>query len=565
MYWYILRYYGKHAGTISFFCFFFSLFSAASVSVLMPFVNFIFAGYDPANLLNLPFSLPIDKYYGLVILCGITWIFFLLKNLSFVAAQNQTSVLKNDLLQKLREDQFERILSQDMFYFHSLHSGTPLARMLDVTRQFADKLSLGFYDAARTIPLISMYSALLLAISWKLTALSLLVVPLISLAGNRFHKMLNRSIAEEQNTMGQLIQQVQQKLYGIKLVKLFHSEKKETEEFHQKNSRLKQVLHSREQMESTGIAVLEMIGVSAGVAILYVLGIETLGGRFSLGPGGFVLFIAAVFSLIDPVRQLMRSFHSFREAEIMLMDLQKLERIPPKAYSLSIERFEHAIEFHDVSFGFPARKEPVIKNLNWTIHKGEKIALTGRSGIGKSTLIDLLLGLYQPASGSVTLDGKPISEIERQDIARIFSVATQEPFVFHDSIRCNLAYNLSDFDDNALLKAMEQVGLSDWYHRQPNGLNTLIGERGQKMSGGEKQKLVLARMILRDPDILIFDEATSALDLAAEKEILEMILRLFGNKTLILISHRPTFLPFADRIVEISLGSIHGQFHSTFS
>lgn len=553
MYSFIFKTSRSQSITIILYCFFYSVFAAASVSILMPFVNFIFSDYNP--IVNIPlFSfLQSDKKTWLIVLCLTTWFVFLLKNLFFVAAQLRTSRMKNDLLQQLREDYLQRILGQSLDYFHSTPAGYINTRIFDVTRQFAEKLSVSFYDISRSIPLILLYSAILIFISWKLMALSLVLVPLLSLAGNQFHKILQKSISEEQHVLGRLVQHIQQKIYGIKLIKLFHSEKFELEKFRQQNAELKRVFLFRDRMESAGISVVEMIGVSAGVLLLYVIGSETLEGRFNYGPGGFVLFIAAVFSLIDPVKNLIRSIHTVKEADVLWKTLHQL-KITEKVRSVpsrTIEHFEHQIEFSNVAFHFDNHPAPLFENLNLKINKGEKIVLAGKSGIGKSTLIDLMLGLYQPSSGTVTLDGIPVSEIHRKSLSNIFGVVTQEAFLFHDSIRNNIAYNVNVLSDEEIIEAIKKVQLFDWFVQQPQGLNTVIGDRGQTMSGGEKQRLVLARLILRNPDVLIFDEATSALDIPSEKALHETVFRIFSDKTMLFISHRHTIYPFADRIVEI--------------
>ena len=553
MYLFILRNYKRLSACIIVFSFFFSVFSAASVSVLMPFVNFIFAN---GSMITIPLAIPLvpsNKELWLVILCLVTWMIFVLKNTFFVAAQRWTSVMKNDLLQKLREHYLQKTLAQPMNYFYTTPSGYIAARLFDASRQFADKLSTSFYDIARAVPLIVIYAGILVFISWKLTALSLVLVPIISFAGNRFNKILQRSIAAEQHILGRLVLQVQQKIYGIKLVKLFNSEKQELEKFHQQNTELGHVLNARDHLESKGIAVIEMIGVSAGVILLYVIGTETLNGKFSYGPGGFVLFVAAVFSMIDPAKHLIRAVHTIGETKILWNTLHELEASPKKdaAHDVTVNSFNDRIEFSDVSFHFDDRAELLFENLSLTILKGEKIVLAGKSGIGKSTLIDLMLGLMDPEKGSVTLDGIPVQRIRSENMSKLFGVVTQEAFLFHDSIKNNLTYHLSGVTDTDIIEAIRQVELFEWFLKQPLGLDTWIGDRGQTMSGGEKQRLVLARMILRNPDILIFDEATSALDIDAEKNMHEIIFRIFGNKTMLFISHRHTLHAFAERIVEI--------------
>ncbi|MBL7961762.1 ABC transporter ATP-binding protein, partial [bacterium] len=423
-------------------------------------------------------------------------------------------------------------------------------------------------DVARNIPLIILYSAVLIFISWKLMALSLVLIPLISLAGNRFHKILQKSIADEQHALSRLIHHLQQKLYGIKLIKLFNSEKFELGKFHEQSSELKRVFQFRDRVESIGVSVVEMIGVSAGVLLLYVIGTETLGGQFHYGPGGFVLFIAAVFSLIDPVKNLIRSVHSFRESEVLWATLRQLkvkEHLEPEI-SESPQLFEKQIVFDNVSFHFENRSDPVFENLNLKINHGEKIMLTGKSGVGKSTLIDLLLGLYQPSSGVVSIDKIPLININRKYLSRIFGVVTQEAFLFHDTIRNNIAYDMYEITDDQIMEALHKVQLWEWYIQQPRGLDTVIGDRGQTMSGGEKQRLILARLILRNPDILIFDEATSSLDIPAEKALYTTILNLFSDKTMVFISHRHTLYPFTGRLVEIkNRGIIERSISSTFA
>lgn len=553
MYSSVLKRYRRLSVSIIVFSFFFSVFSAASVSVLMPFVNFIFAD---ENMTAVPLAMPIDltnKKLWLIVLCVCTWVLFILKNIFFVAAQRRTAVMKNSLMQQLRENFLQKTLTKPMNYFYDTPSGYITARLFDTTRQLSEKLSVSLYDIARTIPLLLIYAAILVFISWKLTALSLVLVPLISLAGNRFQKILQRSIADEQQVVGRLALQVQQKIYGIKLVKLFNAEKSESERFHQQSSELNRILTFRDHLESGGIAVIEMIGVSAGVLLLYVIGTETLDGRFNYGPGGFVLFIASVFSMIDPAKHLIRAVHTVRETKILWNTLHEPEPAPKEKNVpvVAVNHFSDRIEFTGVSFRFDAQAPMLFENLDFTIHKGEKIVLAGKSGIGKSTLIDLMLGLIEPGKGTVTLDGIPVGRIRRDDMAQIFGVVTQEEFLFHDTIRSNLAYYLAGCSDTAIIEAIKEVHLYDWFQNQPQGLDSRIGDRGQTMSGGEKQRLVLARMILRNPDIIIFDEATSALDIEAEKKLHEIVFRIFGNKTMIFISHRHTLHALADRIVEI--------------
>jgi subfamily B ATP-binding cassette protein MsbA len=344
-----------------------------------------------------------------------------------------------------------------------------------------------------------------------------------------------------------------QKLYAIKLIKIFNSEQLEQEKFRSQNEELTRIHRQKDSVESSGLAVVEMIGVTAGVLLLYFVGRETLDGRFNFGPGGFVLFIAAVFSLIDPIKNTVKSWRAVKESNILWGEIRATfsDHDPPVAPMKRVTAFQDRIDFKNISFRHKDRLPFLFEKLDLTIYRGEKIALIGKSGIGKSTLMDLLLGLYQPTEGSILLDGTPVSGIDRSDRARLFGVITQETFLFHDTVRHNLVYNLCTTDDAQVKEALEAVHLGDWLKQQPRGLDTVIGERGSTLSGGEKQRVALARMILRNPQILIFDEATSALDLRTESLIHHMIMELFSALTIIFVSHRNSIARLADRTIVI--------------
>ncbi len=534
-------------------CFFYSFFSVLSVSIVMPFVNIMFTKMELPEMPEIYFWRS-DKVFWLAVLCAFTWIVFLLKNLFHVSALRVTGRMRHALSQTLRSQFLSGILAYDLEFFHHTPGGAVSVRLFDSIDRCCEKKTAAVYEFSRSIPLILLYAGLLALISWKLTLLGLFVVPFVSISNILSQRVLSIATARHQNILSGMMHDLQQKLYAVKLIKIFHSEKFELEKFQTQNSRLTENHREKDAAEHWGLAAVEMVGVSAGVALLYVIGFESLRGNFNYGPGGFVLFIAAVFSLIDPIRNTVKSFRSIGESDLLLNHVNTLLATPVSvcvpAYRLS--GFDPAIRFHDVSFRYHPSLPLILDGVSLEIRSGEKIALAGPSGAGKSTLVDLLLGLYTPTGGKVTLDDISVSEADRYDLASVFGVITQETFLFHDTVRNNVVYNLAGIEDAEILRALKAVHLLDWLERQPEGLDAVIGARGDTLSGGEKQRLALARMILRHPKILIFDEATSALDLQTEHLIHKMILDLFSGQTIIFVSHRPTIFPHVTRILEIT-------------
>jgi subfamily B ATP-binding cassette protein MsbA len=535
------------------FSFLYSIFTVMSVSIVMPFVNIIFAGMKVPELFGFDFAESADKALWLVFLCAGTWIIFLLKNLFHVLAQQATHRIKHAATQEWREQFLSEIFSRDLKFFYETPAGYISARLFDTLEKVSEKKAAALYEFSRDVPLVVLYGGVLIVISWKLMLLSVLLIPLVSLSNILSHTILAKASRTRQRLVSALMQDIQQKLYAIKLIKIFNSEKLEQEKFRTQHRELKDIHRQKDAVEASGLALVEMIGVSAGVLLLYVVGMETLDGQFAYGPGGFVLFIAVVFSLIDPVKNGIKSWHALKESEILWDQIHQLlsDHRSPGIPTRRVAIFRDRIHVQNVSFRFKDRQPFLFEHLDLAIRRGEKIGVIGKSGIGKSTLIDLLLGLYKPTKGDILLDGTRVSELDRSDRARLFGVITQETFLFHDTVRNNLAYNLPVADDVRIEKALEAVQLQEWLKQQPNGLNTVIAERGSTLSGGEKQRMALARMILRDPEILIFDEATSALDLQTEALVHGMIMELFPARTIIFVSHRNSIARLVDKTIDL--------------
>lgn len=220
-----------------------------------------------------------------------------------------------------------------------------------------------------------------------------------------------------------------------------------------------------------------------------------------------------------------------------------------------ISRFEKEIKFENVSFGYD-RDKAILKDIHWVIHKGESVALIGPSGSGKSTLVHLLLHLFEPSSGKITIDGISIRDIKNASLSRLISLVTQETFIFHATIRENILFGSQGISLEKVKEAAKLACLDEFMMSLPDGYETIVGDKGYKLSGGQRQRIAIARAFLRDPQIIIFDEATSSLDVESEAQVQEACHRLFKGRTSIIISHRLSSIKEADKIFIIKTGKI---------
>lgn len=533
----------------------FSVFSALSISLLLPFVNLLFMESSPVVT-----AWPVlreERLASLIVVCLLTWLFFFIKNILFAVSGRLRSRFKTNVASEIRMRLMDSLAQRSFEELRTTRSGPMMERLFDGSGQLAEKSAAIVSGVARDGVLVLAYLSILFWLNPLLMALSLMLAPLVSLAGHRMARRL-RSMSERRIVaVSDFLYHVQQRMSAMKLIRLLHGEAFERSRFERTNSELADVERRRETFEAIAMAFTEMAGVSAGLLLLYILGQQTLSGTFVHGPGGLVLFVAAVFSLIDPMRHLLQVRPVLAEcllnAERLAAACTVTKTVVPNVRHTS---FAGEIIWKSVGFGYKDSGHAILRDVNAVLRKGEWIGLSGPSGIGKTTLVDLTLGLYPPQSGLVTLDGIPVHTIDPQDRSRLFGILTQDAYIFPDTIRHNVVYNLPAVAEDRIMRMLEMVQLGEWIQRKAHGLDEKLGEHGLGMSGGEKQRLAMARMLLREPELLILDEATSALDAATEHAILEMIKTHFGDRTVILVSHRTSVLAFARRRLAIASGNL---------
>ena len=345
---------------------------------------------------------------------------------------------------------------------------------------------------------------------------------------------------------------------GARVVKAFAMEEYEIKKFQNESfAYFKTLLHVTRVSKLAG-PITETLGTLIGISILWFGGQQVFAGN-GLSPGEFLLFLLAIFSVMQPIKELSSVNTRLQEAVAAGQRIFNLLDTKPTVYSLpgaqKISAFKKKIHYEGVSFGYDDDSR-VLNNINVEVNKGEICAIVGPSGAGKSTLVDLLSRFYDPHKGRILLDGIDLRKIDVQSLRKFMGIVTQETILFHGSIRSNIAYGLEDIPEDKLIDAARVANAHRFIIEFPDGYDTVIGERGVTISGGQRQRLAIARAILKNPPILILDEATSSLDSESELLVQQAIERLMANRTTFVIAHRLSTILHADKIIVLDKGKI---------
>jgi subfamily B ATP-binding cassette protein MsbA len=550
-----------------------AVFSVISFSAIIPFLKILFdraengPGDQSADLgdgfldaLNHWFDVYITENgtrHALLVFCIVVVILFMIRNLFRYLAMHQMAFLRNAVVRDVRQNIYAKLLRLPMAFYTGERKGHIYSRFTSDVSEIEWSV-MGALEALFKQPiLIAAYLFSLLAISWQLTLFVLVVLPLAGLIIGRIGKSLKKTAKKGQNELGQVVSAVEETVGGIRIVKGFTAEESFFERFVKMNNyhfRLMVKLFRKQYLASP---ISETLSIFTVALILWFGGNLVLEGRMLNGEM-FILYIAIFSQMISPSRSLTEAFTrvqrgvsaSERIDEILLAEEQVLQVDKPT----ELGEFEGEIEFKNV--GFKYEDQWVLKNINLKIEKGQSLALVGPSGGGKSTLVDLLPRFYDIIEGELLIDGKPIDQINVKELRSQFGIVSQQSVLFNDSVRNNLLIGNSDATDEQIILALRAANAHGFVMSLPQGLDTTIGESGNKLSGGQKQRLSIARAILKDPPVLILDEATSALDTESERLVQEALAKVMEGRTSFLITHRLSTISHVDRIAVINQGQI---------
>ncbi len=386
---------------------------------------------------------------------------------------------------------------------------------------------------------------------WQLTLIIFLVSPLFIVTFNVTGKRIRKYVGRAQQDQAEMTHVVGEALSGQRIIKAFGLQNYVIQRFEKLQDRFIGHRTKSNSAEEHSHPLVELIGSLAFAGVIVFAHHRITTG--ALTTGGFVSFVASLAMFMDPVRRFSKANAKINQARaaagriFALLDAKE----EPKVYSKSFTQFEKDIEFRNVTFSYG--EGIILRNFNLVIKKGEKIGLVGLSGSGKSTLISLLLRLYPITEGEILVDGVNVEEYSLESVRKIFSLVSQDLFLFNDSVRENLTTG-ENYSDDEINKALEISYALEFVKELPQGLDTSIGDRGLRLSGGQAQRITIARAFLKNRDVLLFDEATSALDNESEKIVQEALERVAGHKTVIAVAHRLSTLKDFDRIVVMKDG-----------
>jgi ATP-binding cassette, subfamily B, bacterial MsbA len=452
----------------------------------------------------------------------------------------------------LRQQAFARMMKLPVHFFDANSAGMMVSKLIfDAERVsiVTTRVALNVIRDALTAIGVICY---MLYLDWRLTLIFALVAPLMGLYLRKMSPKLRASAQQVQTTVGEMTKVAEEAISGQRIVKIFGAEEFENDRFS------KVVIKNRStEMKMTRIAgfnslVVEMLAALAlGLVVYYSV------GRFSAGE--FAAFVGALLMLISPIKHLTAANE---DLQIGLAASQSVFAVIDTEAEINdgekqIARSRGEIEFKNVSLRYENAKKPALNNLSFTIHPGEKLALVGRSGGGKTTLVNLLPRFYELQQGLVLLDGVDIRSLELRNLRSQFSLVSQDIVLFNDTVFNNIAYGvLRNTSEAEVIEAAKAAHAWDFIQQLPNGLQNEIGDRGVRLSGGQRQRIAIARAILKNAPILLLDEATSALDTESEQHVQAALDTLMQNRTSIVIAHRLSTIENADRILVMDQGEI---------
>jgi ATP-binding cassette, subfamily B, bacterial MsbA len=470
----------------------------------------------------------------------------------------QTYVMKSAGMKLVRETRnrlYKHILSLPVGYFSRESSGVIVSRvMLDV-----ETLNALVSDVMKTfiveIPTVIFLFGVALYRSWDLTLMSLLLLPLIAYSTKKFGKGVKKKRKEAQRKLSFLTQRIGESVFGARIIKIFNRETKMADKFRSDNQRYyKELLRVVRLKEFTKLIIDGVTGFGIA-AVLWYGGSMIVNGTITAGV--FASVLVAVYMMFSPMKKLGEAYNSLQEARASIERIDKLEAAEPeKTGRVALERFTKSIKFENVSFSFPENNEPVLRDVNIEIFQGEVVAMVGRSGVGKSTLADLIPKFNVPTTGRLTIDGIDINDMEIHSLRQQIGIVSQEIILFNDTVRENIAFGKPGVTEAEIIDAAEMAYADEFIQHMPGKYDTVIGDRGLKLSGGQRQRLAIARAILKNPPILILDEATSSLDSVSEALVQKALDKLMRGRTTIVIAHRLSTIKNADRILIVNKGRI---------
>ena len=495
----------------------------------------------------------------LLILAGIMIVMTLLKTGCYFGSSAVMVPLRTGLVRDMRRQIYDKILFLPLGFFSQERKGDIIARMSGDVSEVENSIS-GSIDMLIKNPiLILFYVGTMVFISWKLTLFVLAFAPLMTWLMGVIGRNLKKRSTQVQGLWSDTMSQVEETLGGLRVVKAFTAEKKMSERFANVTGAMRRKASRVNTRQALAHPVSEFLGTVLICVVLVFGGTLILTDHSFIDAPTFIFYMVILYSVINPVKDFAKATYSIPKG---LASMERIDRILGAPSTITeapdaadIDQFKNSIEYKGVGFSYEDGR-PILKDINLSIKKGQKIALVGASGGGKTTLVDLLPRFYDVSEGSISIDGHDIRSLKINSLRQLMGNVNQDPILFNDTIFNNIAFGMEGATMEQVVAAAKIANAHEFIMEKEKGYQTNIGDRGVKLSGGQRQRLSIARAVLRNPPILILDEATAALDTHSEKVVQEALERVMSNRTTIAIAHRLSTVKDADEIIVIDGGRI---------
>lgn len=576
----ILRFalpYKRFAFLNIFFNILYALFNALSMVMLIPMLNVMFdktkkVYTEPVytGLKQLPsyakqyldyvVTQQKDQQIALLIMVALVILMFFFKNIFNYLAMYYVTFLRNGTLKDLRLAMYEKVIHLPLSFYSEKRRGDVMIRMTNDVGEVQFSF-LSILEIIIKEPLTIVFTiASMFYLSTKLTIFVFIFIPASGFIISFIGKSLKRKSNRVQQESGIFLSIIDETLSGLKIIKSYNSEDNFQGKYKESAQKLYKFSNSLINRNNLATPISEFLGIIVIAALLWFGGNMVL-IEHSLEGTEFITYMGLAYNILTPAKSLSKASYTLKgamaAADRVLEILEQENTIDNKPDAIKKTSFDNNIAIENITFRYG--DENVLKNFSVTVPKGKTIALVGQSGSGKSTIANLLTRFYDVQEGAIKVDGIDVKDIEMHSLRNLLGLVTQDSILFNDTIRGNVALGKLDATDEEIIEALKIANAYEFVKDLPEGINTNVGDSGNKFSGGQKQRISIARAVLKNPPIMILDEATSALDTESEKLVQVALENMMQNRTSIVIAHRLSTIQKADNIIVMKKGEIVEQ------
>lgn len=497
---------------------------------------------------------------ALMLMISVVIATFLLKNFFNYLAMFFITFLRNGVLKDLRNDLYDKVIRLPISFYSEKRKGDTIARLssdvLEIQHSFLSILELIVRE-----PLTIIFTIFtMLAISPQLTLFVFIFIPISGFIISIIGKSLKSQSDKVQQEQAYFLSILEETLGGLKIIKGFNAEKIFNRKFQESTGRFFTYSNKLLNRQNLASPASEFLGILVIAILLWYGGSLVLVDK-ALAPDAFIVYMGLAYNILTPAKQISKASYAVKKgnaaAERVIEILETENTVADPVNPESLTDLKQQIHFDNISFKY--QEDYVLKNFNLEVPKGHTVAIVGQSGSGKSTLANLLTRFYDVNEGEIRIDDTNIKNTTQQDLRSLIGLVTQDSILFNDSIKGNLLISKEEATDEEIIQALKIANAWEFIEAMPDGINTNIGDSGNKLSGGQKQRISIARAVLKNPPIMILDEATSALDTESERLVQEALDKMMQNRTSIVIAHRLSTIQNANNIVVLSKGEIVEQ------